>query len=46
MLKENNKAKGEDREQGQLENKGIKPSCKKAGLIVKPRRKDEPEGIV
>jgi hypothetical protein len=47
MLKENNKGKGEDREQGQLENRGDQtPHDRKAGLIVKARRKDEREGIV
>ncbi len=47
MFKENNKGKGEDREQGQLENRGYQtPHGRNSGLIVTERRKDEPEGIV
>lgn len=46
MLKENNKGKSEDREQGELEKKGYQTPHRKAGLIVKARRKDEREGIV
>jgi hypothetical protein len=47
MLEENNKSKGEDREQDQPKNEGKQASHdKKPGLIAKPRRNDPPEGMV
>jgi hypothetical protein len=47
MLEKNNECEGKGREQGQPENAGKQtPHGRKLAAISKPRRNDEPEGMV